>query len=255
MSSQQTVKFSKKVIKLFGQTNAEFEMVGEGDKVLVALSGGKDSVTLLHLMNRLKKIAPFNFEFEAATLSYGMGEDLSFLTRHCEQYNIKHTIVDSKIFEIAQASIRENSSFCSFFSRMRRGALYTFALTHGFNKLALGHHLDDAVESYFMNLFNNGAMRSLAPKYTAKNGIVVIRPLIQIREAATRNFVIENNIITVGDEACPAMNFNVKMPYMREETKNFLRDLEKQKPGLFTMVSSAFRHIHDDTFFDKTRFH
>lgn len=245
--------FSKKIVKIFGQTNAEFGLIGEGDKVLVALSGGKDSITMLHLINRLKRIAPFDFEFTAATLSYGMGEDLSFLTKHCESYDIKHEIIDSKIFEIAQTSIRENSSFCSFFSRMRRGSLYTYAIENGYNKLALGHHLDDAAESFFMNLLNNGAMRSLAPKYTATNGVVVIRPLIQLREASMRNFATENNFAVIGDEACPAMNFKVKMPYKREETKQFLREMEKNNPNLFTMISSAFRHIHDDTFFDKDR--
>ena len=245
--------FSKKAIKLFGQTNAEFGLICEGDRVLVALSGGKDSITMLHLINRLKKIAPYNFEFTAVTLSYGMGENLSFLTEHCQSFGIEHVVIDSKIYEIAQTSIRENSSFCSFFSRMRRGSLYTYALENGYNKLALGHHLDDAAESFFMNLFNNGSMRSLAPRYTATNGIVVIRPLIQMREAVMRNFATENGFEVIGDEACPAMNFKVKMPYKREETKEFLRELEKSKPALFTMISSAFRHIHEETFFDTNR--
>jgi len=251
--SSRSLNFSRKVQKVFGQTNAEYELICEGDKVLVALSGGKDSLTMLHLINRLKRIAPFDFEFKAATLSYGMGEQLDYLTKHCEEHGIEHEVIDSNIFEIAQTHIRENSSFCSFFSRMRRGALYTYALERGYNKLALGHHMDDAAESFFMNLFNNGALRTLAPRYTASNGLVVIRPLIRMREAQMANFAKENNLTTIGDEACPAMNFKVKMPYMREETKQFLKNLEQQKDGLFTMLESAFKHIHDDTFFDKTR--
>ncbi len=252
MSSE--ILFSKKVIKLFGQTNAKYSLIEEGDKVLVALSGGKDSHTMLHLISRLKRIAPYDFEFKAVTLSYGMGENLEFLTRHCAEHGIEHEVIDSKIFEIAENHIRENSSFCSFFSRMRRGALYTYALENGYNKLALGHHLDDAAESFFMNLFQNGALRSLAPKYRAKNGIVVIRPLIMMREAQLDSFAKTNSLTVVGDEACPAMNFKVKMPYMREETKNFLKNLEKDKPQLFTMLKSAFEHVHDDTFFDPARF-
>ncbi len=252
MSSE--ILFSKKLQKIFGQTNAKYALIEEGDKVLVALSGGKDSHTMLHMIARLKRIAPFDFEFKAVTLSYGMGENLSFLTEHCKSYGIEHEIIDSNIFEIAGSHIRENSSFCSFFSRMRRGALYTYALEHGYNKLALGHHLDDAAESFFMNLFQNGAMRTLAPKYRATNGIIVIRPLILTREAQLEYFATSNELTVIGDEACPAMNFKAKMPYKREETKNFLKDLEKEKPQLFTMLKSAFEHIHDDTFFDPTRF-
>ncbi len=252
MSSE--IVFSKKLQKIFGQTNAKYALIEPNDKVLVALSGGKDSHTMLHLIARLKRIAPFDFEFKAVTLSYGMGENLEFLSEHCKASGIEHEIIDSKIFEIAQTHIRENSSFCSFFSRMRRGALYTYALENGYNKLALGHHLDDAAESFFMNLFQNGAMRSLAPKYRAKNGIIVIRPLIMMREAQLTHFATSNEIPVIGDEACPAMNFKVKMPHKREETKSFLKNLEHEKPQLFTMLKSAFEHIHDDTFFDPSRF-
>lgn len=252
MSSE--ILFSKKLQKIFGQTNVKYSLIEPNDKVLVALSGGKDSHTMLHLIDRLKRIAPFDFEFKAVTLSYGMGENLSFLSEHCHKYNIEHEIINSNIFEIAESHIRENSSFCSFFSRMRRGALYSYALEHSYNKLALGHHLDDAAESFFMNLFQNGAMRTLAPKYKATNGVVVIRPLILTREAQLEYFATSNHLAVIGDEACPAMSFKAKMPYKREETKKFLKNLEKEKPQLFTMLKSAFEHIHDDTFFDPDRF-
>ncbi len=252
MSSE--ILFSKKLQKIFGQTNVKYALIEPNDKVLVALSGGKDSHTMLHLIARLKRIAPFDFEFKAVTLSYGMGENLLFLSEHCRAHNIEHEIIDSNIFEIAENHIRENSSFCSFFSRMRRGALYSYAIERGYNKLALGHHLDDAAESFFMNLFQNGAMRTLAPKYKATNGVIVIRPLILAREAQLEYFAASNNLAVIGDEACPAMSFKAKMPYKREETKNFLKNLEKEKPQLFTMLKSAFENIHDDTFFDPTRF-
>lgn len=98
---QPSIVFSKKLVKIFGQTNAEFSLIEGGDKVLVALSGGKDSHTMLHLINRLKKIAPFKFDFKAVTLSYGMGEDLTFLSEHCQKFGIEHEVIDSKIFEIA----------------------------------------------------------------------------------------------------------------------------------------------------------
>ncbi|MEY4503874.1 MAG: hypothetical protein RL154_166 [Pseudomonadota bacterium] len=247
------MKFSKNIIKVFGQTNSTYKLIEPNDKILVALSGGKDSLTLLHLIARYKRITPFDFDYEAVTLSYGMGEDYSELQAHCEQNGIVHKIIDSTIFEIAQNHIRENSSFCSFFSRMRRGSLYTYALENGFNKLALGHHLDDMVESYFMNMFYNGAMRALAPKYKASNGLIVIRPLIKIREAATRNFTVSNNLKAVGDEMCPGMRMPVKMPHARAQTKEWLKALEQDRPGVFDMIEASFGHIHEDTFLDYNR--
>ncbi len=160
------IPISKKLLKLIGKTNAEFKLIGEGDKVLVGLSGGKDSLALVHALKHVQRHAPFKFEFEACTIKYGMpDEHYDFLVKHCEEYGIKHTVYDTNIFEISHDTIRENSSFCSYFSRMRRGALYTFAEEGGFNKVALGHHFDDTVESFFMNMFYNGSMRALAPIY------------------------------------------------------------------------------------------
>lgn len=202
----------------------------------------------------MKDHAPFLFEFEAVTISYGMGEDYSFLSEHCKKYGISHSIYQTEIFEIAKEKIRKNSSFCSFFSRMRRGSLYTFALNNGFNKLALGHHLDDAIESFFMNLFYNGSMRSMPPIYRAYNGIFVIRPLIFARERQLKDFAISNNFKTIGDEACPAMRFDIKMPYNRDRFKEIISNLEKEHKTMIASIKRAFENIHDDFFFDKSRF-
>ncbi|MDR0579477.1 MAG: tRNA 2-thiocytidine biosynthesis protein TtcA, partial [Campylobacteraceae bacterium] len=147
--------------------------------------------------------------------------------------------------------IRKNSSFCSFFSRMRRGALYTYALENGFNKLALAHHLDDAAESFFMNFMNNGTLRSMPPAYKADNGIIVIRPLIHVRERQLRDNAVLNNLPTIGDEACPAMRFDVKMPHARYETKELLANLEKSHPSLFVSLKGAFEKVQINSFCQK----
>ena len=180
------INLSKKLIRQVAQANAKFGLIKDGDRVLLGLSGGKDSLALAHLLNRMQAHAPFKFELEAVTLSYGMGEDYSHLHAHCEEHGIKHSVLDSNIYEVSGDTIRENSSFCSYFSRMRRGALYTYALEKGFNKLAIAHHLDDAAESFFMNFIHNGALRTLAPIYQSKRGITVIRPLIFARERLLR---------------------------------------------------------------------
>ncbi len=237
-----------------GKTNAEFELIEEGDRILVGLSGGKDSLTLVHALKEQQRRAPFKFDFIAVTVSYGMGENFDNLIEHCKEHEIEHVIHDTQIYDLAGEKIRKNSSFCSFFSRMRRGSLYSAAQKHGCNKVALGHHMDDAAESFFMNFIYNGQLRSLAPKYRADNGLIVVRPLIQMRERQLAAFALDNDIATIGDEACPAMRFDVKMPHARANTKEMLSKMEKEFPSLFTSLNAAFKNISVETFFDKEKF-
>jgi tRNA 2-thiocytidine biosynthesis protein TtcA len=244
----------KKIMSKLGKTNAEFELIEEGDKILVGLSGGKDSLTMIHAMAEQQRRAPFKFEFLAVTVGYGMGENYDDLAKHCKDYNIEYIFHDTKIYDLAEEKIRKNSSFCSFFSRMRRGTLYGVAEKHGCNKLALGHHMDDAAESFFMNFIYNGQMRSLAPKYRADNGLIIIRPLIQMRERQLSAFVLDNDIAAIGDEACPAMRFDIKMPHARANMKEMLSKMEKDFPSLFTSMNAAFKNISVDSFFDKEKF-
>ncbi|MFA6138291.1 MAG: ATP-binding protein [Sulfurimonas sp.] len=248
------IVLSKKIMSKLGRTNAEFNLIEEGDKILVGLSGGKDSLTMVHAMKEQQRRAPFKFEFIAVTVSYGMDENFDALIAHCKEYEIPHAVHDTKIYDLAEEKIRKNSSFCSFFSRMRRGSLYSAAEKFGCNKVALGHHMDDAAESFFMNFIYNGQMRSLAPKYRAGNGLIVIRPLIQMRERQLAAFAVDNNMPTIGDEACPSMRFDVKMPHARAHTKEMLAKMEKEFPTLFTSLNAAFKNISIDSFFDAEKF-
>lgn len=245
------LEVSKKITTVVGRTNAKYDLIKEGDKVLVGFSGGKDSLTLIHTLKRMQSKAPFKFEFKAVTITYGMGEQVQFLNDHCKEHGIEHDIVDTEIFDISKDKIRKNSSFCSFVSRMRRGYLYTYALENGFNKLALGHHLDDAMESFMMNLFYNGAMRSMPPIYKADNGLMVIRPLIMTRERQLRAFAETNCVDVIGDENCPAMRVDIKMPHARANTKELLAKLEQENPKIFVSMKAAFENFHPNTFFNK----
>lgn len=243
------IEISKKLLRIVGQTNAKYKMFEENDRILLGLSGGKDSLNLAHILKHFQSVSPQNWDFKAVTLGYGMGENFDYLKTHCKEHDIDYEVIDSEIFELSKDKIRRNSSFCSFFSRMRRGYLYSYALKNGYNKLAIAHHLDDAVESFFMNFTYNGALRTLAPKYRAQNGIVVIRPLIFAREKQLRDSAMRNGLQTIGDEACPAMRFDVKMPHARFETKQLLANLESENPKLFISLKAAFENLHSDTFF------
>ncbi len=243
------IQISKKIISTFGRTNAHFGLISANDKILVGLSGGKDSLLLSTLLARHKKHAPYPFSFKAVTIDYGIGEDFSYLERYCEQNEIPHEVYRTDIMAIMQEKRRGKSSFCSFCSRMRRGALYSKALEGGYNKLALGHHLDDAVESFFMNFSYNGAIRSMPPLYRATNGLIVIRPLIWLRERQMIDFVATNNLQTPMCN-CPAIHD--KPPHVREATKQMLKTLETQNKELFVSLRSAFMNLHAQTFMDKT---
>jgi tRNA(Ile)-lysidine synthetase-like protein len=247
------IEISKKIIRQVGKTNHQFDLIGNNDKIVLGLSGGKDSLMLAHILKRTQKHSPFNFEFIAVIVDYGMGENHSALTEHLKKYEIPFEIYKTDIYNIAQEKIRKNSSYCSFFSRMRRGALYSATQKLGFNKLALGHHLDDAVESFFMNLFYNSTMRSLAPKYQAGNGIIVIRPLIQVRERQLLDGALKNKLPIIGDESCPAMRFDIKSPHARYEIKLKLKELERDFPNMFNSVNRAFQNFHLNSFFLKDK--
>jgi len=251
MQTVEKVEISKKITKIDGKTTAEYNLIEEGDKVLLGLSGGKDSMNLAHILKRMQRHTPFNFEFIAVCIDYGMGEDLSAIEAHCKAYDIPFKIEKTDIHAITQEKIRENSSYCSFTSRMRRGYLYSVATELGCNKVALGHHLDDAVESFFMNMLYNGSLRTMPPVYTAANGLKVIRPMIMVRERQLFDSAIKNNMPTVGDENCPAFKQEVKMPHAREGVKQMLAQMEEDNKQLFVSLKSSFKHLHTSSFFDQ----
>lgn len=243
---------SKKILNIVGRTNAEYKLINEGDKVLLGLSGGKDSILLACILERMRRHAPFHFEFKAVTIHYGLGEEFEWLTQLCQRQGIPHEIYRTTIAETIKQKRREGSSYCSFCSRMRRGALYKKALEMGYNKVAIAHHLDDAAESFFMNLTYNGALRSMAPIYQAENGLSVIRPLIHIRERQSIDFVQSQNIPTSPDCNCPAKQPDSdKPPIARFATKNFLADMERTNPEFFKSLKNAFSNLHAESFSDR----
>lgn len=243
------IKLSKKLLRKVGQTNAKYSMFEEGDKILLGLSGGKDSLVLAHLLKHFCNVSPLKWEFKAVTLGYGLEEDFTYLINHCKKYEIRHEVLHSKIFEFGKEKIRPNTTFCSFCSRMRRGYLYSYALKYGFNKIALAHHFDDAAESFFMNFTHNGALRTLAPKYIAKNGLCVIRPLILCRERQISDCAVKNEFELANEDNCPAKHYGIKLPHARAKTKELLLKMEQNNSKFFISLKAAFENVSIDTFF------
>ena len=243
---------SKKILNIFGRTNAKYGLIKEGDKVLLGLSGGKDSMLLALILSRLQAHAPFKFEFKAVTIDYGRGGEYEYIFEYCRKYNIPYELYRTKIYEALEEKKRPNSSYCSFCSRMRRGALYSKALEGGYNKVALAHHLDDAAESFVMNLSYNGALRSMPPIYKAQNNLVVIRPLIFVRERQIIDFITNNNIYIAPDCNCPInWQSDDKKPYARESAKKLLKDLEEANSEFFISLKKAMSNIHINSFCDE----
>ncbi len=249
---KENIEISKKILKITGSTNAKFNLIKEGDKVLLGLSGGKDSILLATLLARLKQYAPFDFAFKALTVDYGRGGEYEYIFEYCEKLGIPYELYRTDIYKILEENKREGTIYCSFCSRMRRGALYSKAIEGGFNKIALAHHLDDAAESFMMNLSYNGALRSMPPIYKAENGLYVIRPLIFLRERQIIDFIAKNNIYIAPDCNCPIMwQSDDKKPYARERIKQMLKEMESLNPDFFTSLKVALGNVHLKSLFDE----
>ena len=245
------INISKKILSTFGQTNAKYNLIQEGDRILLGLSGGKDSILLASILARLKAHAPFKFDFKAVTIDYGRYGEYDYIFEYCKNLQIPYELHRTKIYETLEEKRRPNSSYCSFCSRMRRGALYSKALEDGYNKIALAHHLDDAAESFIMNLSFNGALRSMPPLYKAQNNLIVIRPLIFIRERQIIDFIASNNIYIAPDCNCPInWQSDDKKPYARANAKKLLEDLESSNPNFFISLKKAMSNLHVSSFCD-----
>jgi len=221
----------KKVLKCVGQALRAFGMIREGDKLLVGLSGGKDSLSLLHVLMDLQKRAPVRFELATATVDPQADEfDPSKLGAYVAALGIPHHLLSEPI--VMQAEAIQPSSICAFCSRMRRGLLYTCAQRHGYTALVLGHHLDDLAESFLMASFNNGQLTTMKAHYlpAAKNGLRVIRPLVYTREADLRAFSREAQFPLIEDN-CPAC---FEAPLERARVKRLLAQQELEIPTLFS---------------------
>jgi tRNA 2-thiocytidine biosynthesis protein TtcA len=176
------------ITRLVGRAIGDFKLIENGDRVLVALSGGKDSWSLLYTLKHLQAKAPVNFEVAAVTIHPGNRVfDCAHLSERLDRDGIAHRIIPGDIVKVVNENLTEGTNPCSFCSRLRRGMLYTYAAREGWNKIALGHHLDDFVETLLLNLFFNGSIKGMSPHLLADDGRnTIIRPLVYVKEELTR---------------------------------------------------------------------
>ncbi len=214
--------------KILSRTRAavdDYKMIQDGDKIAVGVSGGKDSVMLLKVLCDLKRFYPADFELVAITLDMRFDNqdgDFSPVQKLCDEYGIEYVIQRTDLYEII-FNIRKEESPCSLCARMRRGILHDTAKQLGCNKIALGHHLDDAAETFMMNLLIESRIGCFAPvTYLSRRDITMIRPLIYVREAAVEQAVERLNLPVI-ESKCPA-NEKTK----REDAKILLQKLSDE---------------------------
>jgi len=217
-------------------------MINDGDRVLVCLSGGKDSLSLLHMMRQLQfilKKAGKNFTLGAVTVDPGSSAyDPRPLIPYLEALGLPYFYEEQSI--ITMAMEKEPVSICSFCSRMKRGRLYAAARSNGYNVLAFGQHLDDLAESFLMSVFHNGFMRTMKASYTVKEGdLRVIRPFINVREKALRDFA-ESAGLPIIPENCPAC---FDQPTERHRVKQLLAQQEILFPNLLNSIRAAIHPL------------
>ena len=252
-------KVPKKLTGLVSTAMKDFAMVKPGDKLLIGLSGGKDSLSLLHILKAVQKSVPFKFEIAAATVNPETPEyDPSPLIDYMKELNIPYHMLCKPLIEMAKKHLNpKKPSICSFCSRMKRGLLYSCMRENGYNVLVLGQHLDDLAESFLMSAFHNGALRTMKASYTVQQEDVrVCRPLIYVREKAMTKFAEEFELPIIADN-CPAC---FAAPKERHRIKLLLAKEEFQYHDLFSNLLNAMRplasvnhgRIEDDPFIDMT---
>jgi tRNA(Ile)-lysidine synthase TilS/MesJ len=230
----------KAITRAVGRAVADYRMISDGDWLLLALSGGKDSLSLLHTLIYLRTYAPVSFDLGAATVDPQIdGFDPSPLQHYTAELDIPYVYCSEPIMARAQTHM-QGDSFCSFCSRMRRGILYTTARDHGYNVLVLAQHLDDLAESFLMSAFHRGRLETMKAHYLIDAGdLRVIRPFAYVRERQTAHFASAAGLPVIADN-CPAC---FRMPTQRRHMKALLAQEERQHKHLFANLLRTMRPL------------
>jgi tRNA 2-thiocytidine biosynthesis protein TtcA len=234
-----------------GRCIADYRMIGAGDKVMVCLSGGKDSYTLLDLLLSLRRSAPVDFELLAVSLDQKQpGFPEHVLPEYLRGLGVPFRIIEQDTYSVVKRVIPAGSTLCGLCSRLRRGALYRFASENGITKIALGHHRDDIVETLFLNLFFGGRLKAMAPKLLSDDGRhIVIRPLAYVAERDIARYARGRAFPLIPCRLCGSQE-NMQ----RVAVKKMLAEWEREFPGRTESIASALRHVELEHLADARHF-
>lgn len=245
-------KLQKRLRRNVGEAIADYQMIEEGDRVMVCLSGGKDSYTLLEILCSLQKSAPINFSLIAVNLDQKQpGFPEHILPEYLESQGVEYQIVEEDTYSIVKEKIPKGKTTCSLCSRLRRGILYRTASELGCTKIALGHHRDDILQTLFLNMFYGGKMKGMPPKLMSDNGQhIVIRPLAYCREKDIIRFAEARQFPIIPCNLCGS-----QPNLQRQVVGEMLRDWDKRFPGRVETLFSAMQnvvpsHLADTELFD-----
>ncbi len=234
-----------------GKAIEDFRMIAAGDRVMVCLSGGKDSYTLLDILLSLKRSAPVDFEILAVNLDQKQpGFPEHILPEYLTSLGVPFHIIEQDTYSVVKRVIPEGRTLCGLCSRLRRGALYRFAAENGITKIALGHHRDDIVETLFLNLFFGGRLKAMAPKLLSEDGRhIVIRPLAYVAEHDIERYARGRHFPIIPCKLCGSQD-NMQ----RVAIKKMLATWERAHPGRTESIFSALRHVEVEHLADPRRF-
>ncbi|MBT0717025.1 tRNA 2-thiocytidine(32) synthetase TtcA [Rosenbergiella epipactidis] len=245
-------KLQKRLRRNVGEAIADFSMIEEGDRIMVCLSGGKDSYTMLEILRSLQKSAPINFSLIAVNLDQKQpGFPGHILPEYLESLGVEYKIVEEDTYSIVKEKVPEGKTTCSLCSRLRRGILYRTATELGCTKIALGHHRDDIIQTLFLNMFYGGKMKGMPPKLMSDDGKhIVIRPLAYCREKDIIRFSEAKQFPIIPCNLCGS-----QPNLQRQVIGDMLRDWDKRYPGRIETMFSAMQnivpsHMADTTLFD-----
>jgi len=245
-------KLAKRLRRQVGEAIADYQMIVDGDRVMVCLSGGKDSYALLDILLKLQAKAPVRFEIVAVHLDQKQpGYDPDVLPNYLRTIGVPFHILEQDTYSVVKRVVPEGKTMCSMCSRLRRGALYTFAAENGFTKIALGHHRDDIVETLFLNLFYQATLKAMPPKLRSDDGRnTVIRPLAYCAESDLADYAAVRGFPIMPCNLCGSQE-NLE----RKAIKAMLADWERKSPGRIEMIFRAIgnvapSHLTDTKLFD-----